>query len=293
MHRPTQLCSAGRVAALAILMLLLMAAPAAANTFTVNDGGEGHDINPGDGVCDANEGPEAPCPLRAAVEEANAPPLCDCLNTADVINIDVPAVQLTGDVVLLYPATGQFKGPLAPFSFPDRPDLTLWVLPFSLEAKRIVLPETEDPRRERLLRVFKSFGLGETVRGDIPFPAQAVPRRTRSAGALPRPALRALSRGQAAGLRRCRSGSPASIRKMSARVQAGQTKVTVPSGACSLLQARPRASSALRRRPQPGQGGSTARWEWASIHRGWRSARAGDHRTRPMSACRNVLAASR
>src|SRR6187551_1746959 len=116
MHGPTQLCSAGRVAALALLMLLLMAAPAAANTFTVNDGGEGHDINPGDGVCDANEGPEAPCPLRAAVEEANAPPLCDCLNTADVINIDVPAVQLTliEGGRLLITSNIQFNGVYSP-----------------------------------------------------------------------------------------------------------------------------------------------------------------------------------
>jgi hypothetical protein len=71
------------------------------------------------------------------------------------------------------------------------------------------------------------------------------------------------------------SESPASIRAISARVQAGQMKVTVPSGACSVLQARPRESSAVRRRPQPGQGGSTvstATWEWASIHRGWPSA---------------------
>lgn len=82
----------------------------------------------------------------------------------------------TGDVVLLYPATGQFKGPLAPFTFPDRPDLTLWVLPFSLDTKRILLPATEEPRIERLLRVFNSFGLGETFQAHPPFPAQAVSR---------------------------------------------------------------------------------------------------------------------
>lgn len=73
----------------------------------------------------------------------------------------------TGDVVLVYPATGQFQVPLAPFAFPDRPDLTLWVLPFFLETKRLVLPETDDPRLESILRVFKSHGLGETVRGDV------------------------------------------------------------------------------------------------------------------------------
>jgi len=50
------------------------------------------------------------------------------------------------------PGDGQFKGPLAPFSFPDKPDLTLWVLPVFLGTKQIVLPETDDPRLESYFR---------------------------------------------------------------------------------------------------------------------------------------------
>ncbi len=61
-----------------------------------------------------------------------------------------------GDVVLIYPATGQFKVALAPFSFPDRPKLTLWVLPFSMETKRLLLPQTDDPGVDSILRIFKS-----------------------------------------------------------------------------------------------------------------------------------------
>ncbi len=66
-------------------------------------------------------------------------------------------LDAAGDLVLLYPATGQFKAPLAPFTFPERPDLTLWVLPFSLETKRVVLPETDDPRLGSMLRVFRTY----------------------------------------------------------------------------------------------------------------------------------------
>lgn len=62
----------------------------------------------------------------------------------------------TGDVVLIYPATGQFKAPLAPFSFPDRPTLTLWVLPFSLETKRVLLPQTGGSSLDSMLRIFES-----------------------------------------------------------------------------------------------------------------------------------------
>ncbi|MGO8063607.1 McrC family protein [Rhizobium johnstonii] len=65
-------------------------------------------------------------------------------------------LDATGDVVLIYPATGQFKAPLAPFSFPDRPNLTLWVLPFSLETKRVLLPQTGDSSLDSMLRIFKS-----------------------------------------------------------------------------------------------------------------------------------------
>lgn len=61
-----------------------------------------------------------------------------------------------GDVLLVFPETDDFKAPLAPFLFPQRPDLTLWVLPFSLKRKCVILPEASDPRRERLRRLFSA-----------------------------------------------------------------------------------------------------------------------------------------
>jgi CSLREA domain-containing protein len=50
---------------------------ACATSFTVNDSGDAHDANPGDGVC-ATVG--AVCTLRAAIEEANALTTCGTIN---------------------------------------------------------------------------------------------------------------------------------------------------------------------------------------------------------------------
>ena len=75
----------------AVLLLLVLCAPASADeTFVVDNGGDGHDLNPGDGVCDGSpNGDPAFCTLRAAVEEANALP------GTDSVNFDVDEVQLT------------------------------------------------------------------------------------------------------------------------------------------------------------------------------------------------------
>ncbi|HEY7060626.1 MAG TPA: CSLREA domain-containing protein [Chloroflexota bacterium] len=57
---------------LALALLVLQATPVHAAAFTLNSTADGHDANPGDGVCNVNPGPPAVCSLRAAIEEINA-----------------------------------------------------------------------------------------------------------------------------------------------------------------------------------------------------------------------------
>lgn len=45
-----------------------------------------------------------------------------------------------GDVILIYPKTETFSQPLAVFDFPKSPGLRLWVLPFCLHTKQMLLP---------------------------------------------------------------------------------------------------------------------------------------------------------
>lgn len=45
-----------------------------------------------------------------------------------------------GDVVLIYPKTTSFDGPLRVFDFPKSQGLRLWVIPFCLTSKRALLP---------------------------------------------------------------------------------------------------------------------------------------------------------
>src|SRR3954467_14287296 len=74
-----------RSAALAILGLCLMAGPAAAQgprTFTVNNTGDGGDVNIGNGACSANSLTTV-CTLRAAIQEANS--------TTDADTVILPA----------------------------------------------------------------------------------------------------------------------------------------------------------------------------------------------------------
>lgn len=47
-----------------------------------------------------------------------------------------------GDVVLIYPKTDTFSRPLEPFIFTNNDQMTLWVLPFCLKTRRLVVPET-------------------------------------------------------------------------------------------------------------------------------------------------------
>lgn len=47
-----------------------------------------------------------------------------------------------GDVVLIYPMTDAFAQPLPVFAFPKAEDLRLWVLPFCLRTRRLILPDS-------------------------------------------------------------------------------------------------------------------------------------------------------
>ena len=86
--------TAPRLAGLATVVLtLLFCAPASAANFTVDDGTDSHDRDPGDGICDGSpNGDPAFCTLRAAVEEANV------LEGPDAIQIDVDDVGLRLDL---------------------------------------------------------------------------------------------------------------------------------------------------------------------------------------------------
>jgi hypothetical protein len=72
-----------------VVLLLVFAPPASAKIFTVNSGADLHDVNIGDGECDADSGNPVVCTLRAAIEEANE------FNDPDEVDVDVVAVALT------------------------------------------------------------------------------------------------------------------------------------------------------------------------------------------------------
>jgi len=48
----------------------------------------------------------------------------------------------TGDVVLVYPRTASFAEPLPVFKFPKSDNMRLWVLPFCLQSRRLLLPDS-------------------------------------------------------------------------------------------------------------------------------------------------------
>lgn len=47
----------------------------------------------------------------------------------------------TGDIVLIYPKTAAFAAPLSVFDFPKAIGMRLWVLPFCLRERRLMLPD--------------------------------------------------------------------------------------------------------------------------------------------------------
>jgi hypothetical protein len=79
-----------RVSGLAVLLVLGFCGPASAAVFVVHNGGDGHDRNLGDAICDGSpNGEPAFCTLRAAIEEANA------LGGDHEVDVEVPDVLLT------------------------------------------------------------------------------------------------------------------------------------------------------------------------------------------------------
>lgn len=46
----------------------------------------------------------------------------------------------TGDIVLIYPRTDAFAQPLPAFDFPNATGMRLWVLPFCLRTRLLLLP---------------------------------------------------------------------------------------------------------------------------------------------------------
>ena len=46
-----------------------------------------------------------------------------------------------GDIVLIYPKTDAFTDPLPVFDFPKTPEMRLWVLPFCLKRRHLMLPD--------------------------------------------------------------------------------------------------------------------------------------------------------
>lgn len=64
--------------------------------------------------------------------------------------------DLGGDLLMIFPETDDFKIPLAPFLFPQRPELTLWVTPFSLKKKRVILPDAIEARHQRMRSAFRT-----------------------------------------------------------------------------------------------------------------------------------------
>lgn len=46
----------------------------------------------------------------------------------------------TGDIVLIYPKTDAFNDPLPVFDFPKTNGMRLWVLPFCLKSRQLMLP---------------------------------------------------------------------------------------------------------------------------------------------------------
>lgn len=58
-----------------------------------------------------------------------------------------------GDLVLIYPKTDSFAEPLPIFTFPKAPEMRLWVLPFCLQTRRLLLPAS--------LRLNELFSTGD------------------------------------------------------------------------------------------------------------------------------------
>jgi 5-methylcytosine-specific restriction enzyme subunit McrC len=67
-----------------------------------------------------------------------------------------------GDVVLIYPKTAAFCRPLPVFEFPKSEGLRLWVLPFCLTSRRLVIP-----RDAPFAEAFVDSGAAESVEAEL------------------------------------------------------------------------------------------------------------------------------
>jgi len=63
-----------------------------------------------------------------------------------------------GDVVLIFPKTESFDVPLAVFEFPKIAQLRLWVLPFCLKSRRLIVP-VEAPFKGRFAEAGSNTGM--------------------------------------------------------------------------------------------------------------------------------------
>lgn len=68
-----------------------------------------------------------------------------------------------GDVVLIYPKTTSFAQPLPVFEFPKMDDLRLWVLPFCLKSRRLVIPHGAP-----FANIFAGSSSAETIDTEVP-----------------------------------------------------------------------------------------------------------------------------
>ena len=71
----------------------------------------------------------------------------------------------TGDVVLIYPRTNTFDKPLHVFDFPKTNGMRLWVLPFCLKARQLILPVS--PHLQAVFGTQNNDGLPPNLQGEV------------------------------------------------------------------------------------------------------------------------------
>src|SRR3954452_9368579 len=102
-----------RAAALAILLAALIAAPASADTFTVNTTLDGTDSTSTDGICSASLPGVTACTLRAAIQQSNSTPAADIIvlpANANPYNLTIASgspedLSASGDLDITQPIT--------------------------------------------------------------------------------------------------------------------------------------------------------------------------------------------
>jgi 5-methylcytosine-specific restriction enzyme subunit McrC len=72
-------------------------------------------------------------------------------------------LQGSGDVVLVYPKTDTFAEPLPVFRFPKSDEMRLWVLPFCLQSKRLLIPDSSVITEVLTSRIAKAVNGGSPI----------------------------------------------------------------------------------------------------------------------------------